>query len=318
MENEQIGDVDLMKNKHLIIGNCILLILVLILFLISGTKAAYTSRSFVKGVATTPKQGLGLTSDYLSVVSKSATLDKYAVRKILLEEKDDSDDSPYVITFYVQNSSDGTVNKNSMQYSLAAANLPTNAIIRREGQDITKDATGTGATAPLMPAYTKTTHTYQIIIPKAAVDKASEIIVKAIPDADSDSSGNMLAAKFQLSIAGVVAGFSYKGQFIDETMSNKPYNYAAFNYEVLVFNATEPHQMVLTWNTEYVEIDPLFVDRIHGSIITSGSLKSVEFPMNAENNSYLIKFYRLKGQAANEEWQSSWANLKNIIAFTEK
>ncbi|MGN0734049.1 MAG: hypothetical protein ACI4LC_07740 [Emergencia sp.] len=308
-----------MKKRFWIIGNCILLILVLILFLISGTMAAYTSRSFVKGVATTPKQGLGLSSDYLSVVSKTASTDNYAVRKILLEEKDESDNSPYVITFYVQNSSDGTVNKNSMQYSLFATGLPEGATIRSTERDITDDATGAaGATAPLMPAYTKTTHTYQISIPKAAVNEASDIIIKAIPDADSDSSGNILAAKFQLSIAGVMAGFSYKGNFIDETPVNKPSEYVAFNYEVLVFNATESHQMVLTWDTDYVEIDPLFLERIVATPGTNGSVKSVEFPMDAENNSYLIKFYRLKGQDINENWQRSWDNLKNIITFTEK
>ena len=300
-----------MKKRVWIAASCILLISVLII----GTLAAYTSRSFVKGVATTPKQGLGLSSDYLVVVAQSATADKYAVRKILLDEKGAEDDSPYTFTFYVQNSSDGSVNEKSMQYTLTVKGLSDKATIERDGTDITREAAGQGAMAPLMPAYTKTTHFYQISIPKGEIKNVSEIIVKAIPDADSDSSGNMIAAKFQPSVAGVVAGFSYKGVFIDETTSNKPSDFAAFNYEILVFNATEPHQMVLTWDTRYVEIDPLFLNKIGAE---SGNSGTVEFRMDAEHNSYLIRFYRLDGKDTTSDWQSSWENLKGIITFKEK
>lgn len=300
-----------MKKKFWIWGCCILLILILI----SGTFAAYTSRSFVKGVATTPKQGIGLSSDYLVVVAQSATVDKYAVRKILLEEKGAEDNSPYTFKFYVQNSADGAVNEKSMQYTLMVAGLSATATIERDGTDITEEASGQGATAPLMPAYTKTTHFYQISIPKDEIKNVSEIIIKAIPDSDSDGSGNMIAAKFQPSVAGVVAGFSYKGVFIDETMYNNPSDFAAFNYEILVFNATEPHQMVLKWNPSYVEIDPLFLNKIG---VESGNSGIVEFPMDAEHNSYLIRFYRLDGQDTTSDWQSSWDSLKTIITFKEK
>ena len=95
-----------MKKKLWILGSGILLIFISIL----GTWAAYTSSSFVKGVATTPKQGLGLSSDYLVVVAQSASDENLAVRKILFDEKSDGDDSPYTFTFYIQNSSDGSVN----------------------------------------------------------------------------------------------------------------------------------------------------------------------------------------------------------------
>ena len=300
-----------MKKRPWILASCILLISIFIM----GTLAAYTSRSFVKGVAATPKQGLGLSSDYLVVVAQTATQDKFAVRKILLEEKGDEDSSPYTFTFYVQNSSDGAVNEKSMGYILTVEGLPEGAMIERDGSDITEDAKGEGATAPIMYAYTKTTHYYQVSIPKDKIKAVSELIIKAVPDGDSDSSGNMIAAKFQPSIAGVVAGFSYKGVFIDETPSNKPSDYAAFNYEILIFNAVEPHKMVLTWDTNYVEIDPLFLNKIG---VTDSSSGKVEFSMDSDHNSYLIKFYRLDGQDATAEWQSSWTKLKEIIRFTEK
>lgn len=297
------------KSKVLIIS------IILILIAAVGAIAAYTSRSYVKGVATTPKQGLALSSDYLVVVAQNAYHDKYAVRKILLDKKSDDDQTPYTFSFYIQNSSDGSVSEKAMRYILTVEGLSDNAMIKRDETDITEEAAGQGATSPLMPAYTKTTHFYQISIPKDEINNVSEIIIKAVPDADSDSSGNMIAAKFQPSVAGVVAGFSYKGVFIDETVSNKPSDFAAFNYEILVLNATEPHQMVLKWDTHYVEIDPLFLNKIGAE---SGNSGIVEFPMDAEHNSYLVRFYRLDGQDTTADWQSSWEKLKGIITFAEK
>lgn len=296
------------KSKVLIIS------VILILIVAIGTIAAYTSRSYVKGVATTPKQGLALSSDYLVVVAQSATDDKYAVRKILLDEKSDDDPTPYTFSFYIQNSSDGSVSEKSMRYELQITGLPAGAEVYRETENITGNV-NTGALSPLMPAYTKVTHNYKITIPKDTIKTLPDIVIKAIPDVDSDSSGNMLAAKVQLSVAGVVAGFSYSGNFLDKTQENAPHEFAAFNYEVSISNASEAHTMVLMWNPNYVEIDPLFLEDIG---VTSGNSGRVEFQMDAEKNSYLIKFYRMKGQNPSETWQSNWTEFEKTISFTEK
>lgn len=293
-------------------------IILVLCFFVVGTYAAYTSRSYVKGVATTPKQGLGLSSDYLVVVSQVSTDDKYVVRKILLEEKSTDDNTPYVISFYIQNSSDGSLSEKSMQYTFSASGLSTNTVIERDGIDITEASSTEGAVSPLMPAYTRTTHLYKICIPKDEIKDIYEIVVKALPDSDSDSSGNMIAAKIQPSVAGKVAGFSYKSVFIDETALNSPAEFAAFNYEVLVFNATESHRMKLTWDNRYVEIDPLFLQKINQNPVDVDSkIKYVEFDMDAVNNNYLIHFYRMDGQNTTAEWQNSWNNLKEIITFVE-
>lgn len=292
-------------------------ILVFCLFIV-GSYAAYTSRSYVKGVATTPKQVLGLSSDFLVVVSQTSTEDKYAVRKILLEEKSAEDDTPYVISFYIQNSSDGSVSEKSMKYTFTISGLSPNAVIERDGIDITEEASGMGSISPLMPAYTKMTQFYKITVPKDEIKSISEIVVKAVPDSDSDSSGNMIAAKIQPSVAGKVAGFSYRSVFIDETMVNSPAEFAAFNYEVSVINAIEPHRMRLTWDNQYVEIDPLFLQKINQNPVDGeGTVKYVEFEMDAVNNTYLIRFYRMDGQNTTSEWQNSWNNLKDIITFSK-
>lgn len=169
-------------------------LIVLILASVGGTLAAYVSRSYVKGVATTPKQGFSLSSDYLSAVSKNADQDKYPDKKILLTEKAETDDSPYTLTFSITNTADGSVSTKRMQYFLKMTGLPDGATVQYGDTGITDQVTAdTGYQAPVMNAYTRVTHTYTITIPKDKMASASDIIVTATPDADSDTSGFILA-----------------------------------------------------------------------------------------------------------------------------
>lgn len=265
-------------------------LIVLILASVGGTLAAYVSRSYVKGVATTPKQGFSLSSDYLSAVSKNAKPDTYPDKKILLTEKAETDDSPYTLTFSITNTADGSVSTKRMQYYLAMSRLPEGATVKYGNKDITNGVTSEdGYQAPVMNAYTRVTHTYSITIPKDKMASAADIIVTATPDADSDTSGFILAGRLQPSIIGTVASFSYEGKFLESGDDNVA-DYAAFNYQISVSNASEGKKMKLTWNKDVVEIDPLFLNSIGNNGGNSGSL---ELTMNDTNSSYLIQFYRL-------------------------
>lgn len=275
-------------------------LIVLILASVGGTLAAYVSRSYVKGVATTPKQGFSLSSDYLSAVSKNARPDTYPDKKILLTEKAETDTSPYTLTFLITNTADGSVSTKRMQYFLKMTGLPDGATVQYGDTGITDQVTGsTGYQAPVMNAYTRVTHTYTITIPKDKMASAADIIVTATPDADSDTSGFILAGRLQPSIIGTVASFSYEGKFQE---TGNVADYAAFNYQISVSNASEGKTMKLTWNKELVEIDPLFLKSIGNNGGNSGSL---ELTMNDTNSSYLIQFYRLPGGSI-----SDWADLK--------
>lgn len=275
-------------------------LIVLILLSVGGTLAAYVSRSYVKGVATTPKQGFSLSSDYLSAVSKNAESDTYPDKKILLTEKAETDISPYTLTFSITNTADGSVSTKRMQYYLAMSGLPEGATVKYGNMDITNEvASEAGYQAPVMNAYTRVTHSYTITIPKDKMASAADIIVTATPDADSDTSGFIQAARLQPSIIGTVASFSYEGKFQETGDVN---DYAAFNYQISVSNASEGKTMKLTWNSSLVEIDPLFLDSIGNNEGNSGSL---ELTMNDTNSSYLIQFYRLPGRNI-----SDWADLK--------
>lgn len=294
---------------------CILLLIPVVYF----SYAAYVSKTYVKGVATTPVRGLPLSSDYLVVVSKSDSFNTYPIKKILLEEKADTDDSPYNFSFYIQNSTEGIVSDRKMVYLLKIDGLPEDSSIICDGEDISSSIKKGAYTSLPMPAYQMQKHQYTITIPKNRIKTLNDIIVIAMPDSDYDSSGNMLAAKIQLSVAGTVAGFGYNGSFLDKTSSNHPYDYAAFNYEITVTNAIEEHVMILEWDDNYVELDPLFVSE-NNDIVTAvqGINNKVEIKMNSGNNDYLVKFFRIKGQNSSEEWQNSWKNMDNVIKFYEK
>lgn len=295
---------------------CILLLIPVVYF----SYAAYVSKTYVKGVATTPVRGLPLSSDYLVVVSKSDSINSYPVKKILFEEKAETDESPYSFSFYIENSSEGLVSDRKMAYLLKIDNLPESASVffGNKNEDISSSVK-TGYPSPAMPVYQIEKHHYTISIPKDSIKNLNDIIITAIPVSDSDSNGNMLAAKIQLSVAGAVAGFGYNGSFLDKSASNHPYDYAAFNYEITVTNATEEHVMILEWDDSCVELDPLFIIE-NNDIVTAvqGSNNEVEIKMNSGNNDYLVKFFRIKGQNNTEEWQNSWENMNNVIKFYEK
>ncbi|MGM9959014.1 MAG: hypothetical protein ACI32B_07195 [Erysipelotrichaceae bacterium] len=276
-------------------------ILVILIFMsVGGTLAAYVSRSYVKGVATTPKQGFSLSSDYLSAVSKNAEQDTYPDKKILLTEKVETDTSPYTLTFSITNTADGSISTKRMQYYLAMGGLPEGATVKYGNTDITNEVTSEdGYRALVMNAYTRVTHTYSITIPKDKMASAADIIVTATPDADSDTSGFILAGRLQPSIIGTVAPFSHEGKFLE---TGEAKDYAAFNYQISVSNAGEGKKMKLTWNKDLVEIDPLFLESINNNGGNSGSL---ELTMNDANSSYLIQFYRLPGGSI-----SDWTDLK--------
>ena len=274
-------------------------LIALILVSVGGTLAAYVSRSYVKGVATTPKQGFSLSSDYLSAVSKNAYPNTYPDKKILLTEKAETDTSPYTLTFSITNTADGSVSTKRMQYFLQMRGLPQGATVQYGSTEITGDVVkDIGYKAAVMNAYTRVTHTYTITIPKDKMASAADIIVTATPDADSDTSGFILAGRLQPSIIGTVASFSYEGKFQETGNVN---DYAAFNYQISVSNASEGKKMKLTWNSSLVEIDPLFLKTIGNNGGNSGSL---ELTMNDTNSSYLIQFYRLPGGSI-----SKWGDL---------
>ena len=282
---ERIGNISI-RHKLFILS------VLVILFLVSswGTYAVYVSRSYVKGVATTPKKDFALSSDYLAVVPKDSDPATYPDKKIMLPEKEETDVSAYTFTFSITNTVNGAVSRKRIQYYLKMSDMPEGTSVLVGDKDITSDVISAGGyKAPAMYAYTDVTHVYTVTIPKDKMTSAADIYVTATPDADSDSSGFILAGRLQPSIIGEVAVFSYSGAFLD---AGKIEDYAAFNYQISVFNAVEDHLMKLTWNHNLIEIDPLFLEKIPGSSGNSGELT---LTMNDTNSNYLIQFYRLSG-----------------------
>ena len=273
-------------------------VLLTFIFLSCGiTLAAYVSRSYVKGVATTPKYGFELSSDYLSVVPKNSRKDSYPVRKIMFEKKADNDDTSYKFTFSVSNSGSGTISEKEIGYHLIMSDLPEGADVEYDGKSIvTQVKTEVGYPSKKMPAYSSVTHTYTVTIPKSSLTTAQEITVKVIPDDESAISGYILAAKIQPSITGKVASFSHSGVLTDSVNDGNINNYSAFNYQISVINAGANRPMKLTWNKDVIELDPLFINYLKDNkgidVEQVRQNGEVIFSMS-DNESYLIQFYRM-------------------------
>ena len=288
------------RNKNILMT---VVVVVLLSLSFAGVFAAYISRSYVKGVATTPKQGFILSSDYLAVVSRNTEVESYPDKKILLTEKEESDTTPYVFTFTftITNSADGTISNKRVQYYLKMSGLPEGTTVKYGDSTITSNVQKeSGYKAPVMNAYTRVTHTYTISIPKDKFGSAADITVTATPDADSDNSGYILAGKLQPSIVGTIASFSFDGHLIE---TGNVADYAAFNYQISVSNAGDGQEMKLTWNKDVVEIDPLFLQKIGKQ--DEGNSGSLTLNMNDTNSNYLIQFYRLLGGSIDD-----WADLR--------
>lgn len=269
----------------------------IILITVGISFAAYVNRSFVKGVSSTPKQGFNLSSDYFSAVSSNLDSTLYPDKKILLAEKDEDDTSDYVFTFSINNSADGTIGTKNMKYYLYISDLPQNATVKFNNNDITSEVTSLssgekkydGYEAPLMNAFSRVKHTYTVSIPKDKLGSAANILVKAVPDAEYDTSGYILAGKLQPSIIGTVAAFSHNDKILE---NGNVKDYAAFNYQVSVSNISEDKLMKIEWNSSNIEIDPLFLQSLGKVVANTGSLT---LTMNATNSNYVIQFYRIPG-----------------------
>ena len=74
--------------------------------------------------------------------------------------------------------------------------------------------------------------------------------------------------------------------------------------------------ITLSWNSDYVELDPVFIESLEkdSSIKESNEneYKSISFVMDySQMSTYNMVFYRTKGRNVNEEWQTTWKSLEN-------
>ena len=116
-----------------------------------------------------------------------------------------------------------------------------------------------------------------------------------------------------------VNSFSYSGSFLNKNAGN-PQDYYGYNYEVSISSGRA--KVTLSWNPEYVKLDPFFLEKLKSrqdlKIDGTNAYKydkergSIQFLMDQTlgEDDYVIIFYPVKGLPDG----TTWEDMKQIIS----
>lgn len=296
----------------------IMIIIMLVGIFLAGmiAYAAYVSQGHQKAVVATAKKSTPFSSNYLRVMdySESPTLEPISPT-LATGENDTTTFDVTVNNFSLSNASqsaDGYITYTvTFTFDGDTNGCTVNDKSPKDGKVTFTDTLKLG----------RNTDHYRFTIPDSAIGKL-RIHAKVVPDAASrDVVGNkILAATLVPQRTAGKIDFNCEGTFVDEESGKNPSDYSAFRYRVEI--TTGIADVMLSWNSEYVELDPVFIESLglnSGDVKQEGNKKSISFVMNyPDTSTYNMIFYRNKGRNDKEEWQSSWANFELAKLVTVK
>lgn len=203
------------------------------------------------------------------------------------------------------------VNPEKIEYNFSAEIVPDETLGVFDTADFSvngvpfTDKTYTTDTQ-VLPADTLTQHEYAIRLPKLGNDWNSySLVVKAVPVNNSATSGYMLCKKIVMTKA-VVHTMGWKGEFTD-SKSRPSTEYYGFNYRI---SGGGHRTLRLSWNSDYLELNPEFMEQITGSLSKDGSIKTFTFEVGKNGSAndvvqdaYTLQFYRVNESIPiNEKW----------------
>lgn len=309
----------MLKHKKKNRRNIFLLVAVfLVAALLAGivVYAAYVSQGHQKAVVATAKKSVPFSSNYLKVMDYSETPTRETVSPTLVAGENDTS------TF------DVTVNNFSLTNASQSADGYITYTITFEFEGDTSgckvnDQSPTNGFVSFTDTLKlgRNTDKYKFTIPDTAIGKL-KIKAKVVPDnASRDVVGNkMLAATLVPQRTAGKINFKCEGTFVDKDNKEKkqPLDYSAFRYRVEI--TTGIADVTLSWNSDYVELDPVFIESLGlksddiKQDQDSKNKKSISFVMDySDISTYNMIFYRNEGRNSEKEWQTSWDGLKNIV-----
>lgn len=266
----------------------ILLVLVCLVLLLTGTYAAYTNTVYVKRVVTTgiDNNEAPFSSNYLYEISGSTYF-----RHIVTVSKNVSKQIYLTIYNYPQNDST-RVSSRDISYTLSI-------------EVVGKDGSSTNLTPPTitpsagtyqLPGNQISTDVFTITFTHEQVLALKDHFVRITAASTSGlSPEKKLAAEFQL-ISASELNTGWKGQFTD---GESPAELDAFNYEVF---GTAKGEITISWanSANYVTLS----NWSREDLAPGSSGNSLSFRVGGEGQptSYLLQFYRLRGRADGDDW----------------
>ncbi len=298
----------------------IMIIIMLVGIFLAGmiAYAAYVSQGHQKAVVATAKKSTPFSSNYLRVMdySESPTLETVSPT-LGVGENDTSTFDVTVNNFSLTNASqsaDGYITYTvTFTFDRDTAGCTVNGESPTDRKVTFTDTLKLG----------RNTNHYSFTIPDSAIGNL-KIQAKVVPDnASRDIVGNkILAATLVPQRTAGKIDFNCDGTFVDEESGGEPSDYSAFRYRVEI--TTGIADVTLSWNSEYVELDPVFIESLGSPKVTEkDKIKSISFVMDySDVSTYNMIFYRNKGRDSKEPWQSSWDSLKSenlvTVSATER
>ncbi len=277
--------------------------------------AAYVSQGHQKAVVATAKKSTPFSSNYLKVMdySESPTLETVSPT-LVTSENDTSTFDVTVNNFSLTNASQSADGYITYTVTFTFEGDTNGCTVNDQ-----KPANGTLTFTDTLKLGRNTDH-YRFTIPDSAIGNL-KIHAKVVPDnASRDVVGNkILAATLVPQRTAGKIDFNYAGTFVDEDITGKtPSDYSAFRYRVEI--TTGIADVTLSWNSEYIELDPVFIESLGSPTVTEkDKIKSISFDMDySKVSTYNMIFYRNKGRKEEGDWQSSWEKLESANLVTVK
>lgn len=302
--------------KTVIVVNAIL---ACILLLIAGSFAAYTSLSSAKRVVSTVGAEQLFSSNVLMAYDSSD--ESLPSTRVISFGQEDSESSTF--SFLIGNYAQGNktnVSSKSIFYTLKAwiLNSEDNEVIdssvlsayKLNGIPFTTDGLTINES---LAGGTLEEDLYTVTIPYEHMSKYKILLTAEATNISSYSEIGRV-----ISTTTTVASSHWTGNFLQNETVLSADKLTAINVRI---QGTEQETMVIKWNTNYVEIDPWFLEDISkyttlspGSL-DSGGWKTLKIKVGeaGQPNQYSFTFYRTRSFESNEE---SWKDIEGYITFS--
>lgn len=281
----------------------------MLILIVSGSFAAYTSFNSVKRVVSTDRRSDTMFgSNYLTLLN--LTDNNYSIRRITLSEEDDKNTFTVKVCNYawgdesLYNTKDITYTVQANLIAMDGGKLPE-SIAQIKINDTEFNANGELELSKQgLEAGKARENTYRFELPAELKNKIEiQIVVK--PTIESEEAVNSQKLAAVISFADYESVKSWTGHFLDSQANGRtPADYDAFNYEI---SGNGAGTVTMTW-PESLQLSKWSTD---GKQVTG----SYSFKVDGATTAVQFQFYR---NPENEIKEETWAELEKLMTVTFK
>ena len=278
----------------------------MLILIVSGSFAAYTSFNSVKRVVSTERRSDTMFgSNYLTLLN--LTDNNYSIRRITLSEEADKNTFTVKVCNYawgdesLYNTKDITYTVQANLIAMDGGKLPE-SITNIRINDIPFNANGECMlTSQFLKAGKARENTYRFELPAELKNKI-EIQIVAEPTDESAEAVNSQKLAAVISFADYESVKSWTGHFLDSQTGRIPADYDAFNYEI---SGNGAGRVTMTW-PESLQLSKWTTD---GKQVTG----PYSFDVDGATTAVQFQFYR---NPENKIDAQTWAELEKLVTVT--